>query len=121
MNISLIECNLIDTLISKEIQEQIKIKLKANYPLTQISFKELCSKEEYATIAGLVVFNKEESLVSILDNMNSESIDGVFFMCCAWDKIDLCKLVLNKHDFNINFQLVKYFHSLTFTTKSNFQ
>lgn len=99
LNFRLIGCSLNETLVSNEIQEKIKKKTQFN--------------EKYIQVSDLIILNKLDNLKQVLESKmdDIEFLQEALFFCCVWDKIDLCKLILNKSlDFDINFRLdVSYF------------
>lgn len=86
------------------MKEKIRNQLIGNYELTQTSLSGICFK--YSEISELIISDKIEEAKEILNsNMNNSIyLQEVLFICCVWNKIELCQLILNQN-ININFQL----------------
>lgn len=107
-NISLTELNLVGTSVSPQIQGKIKNKLKQSYALTQFtgkfSLNKVCSK--YHDFAESVILNKDhEASEKLSKKLSLQFLQEVLFICCVWDKIELCKYILNRSIIDVNFKL----------------
>lgn len=62
---------------------------------------------KYLEIADLIISDQIKAVEEKLNNksISQEEIQEILFICCVWNKIELCKFILNRSIININFQL----------------
>lgn len=108
-NLCLVECNLNGTSISNQIQDEIKSKLRKNFPLTQTlgktSINRICLK--YFDIAELVILNKMDEVNDLFrkNNFTIRDFQDILFIFCAFNQFELCEKILTEYTLDMNVKL----------------